>query len=58
MKLSKALCLLFKNKKGVQIFEKRKSYEPGYEFEITHVYAKTKRHPKMPDDYVVVIIPK
>ncbi|MGQ2227012.1 hypothetical protein ACT5YR_07125 [Fructobacillus fructosus] len=58
MQLSKVLYLLFKNKKGVQVFEKRKSYESGYDFEITNVYAKTKRHPKMPDDYVVVIIPK
>lgn len=58
MKLSKVLCLLFKHQKGVQVFEKRKKYKPGYDLEITHVYAKTKRHPKMPDDYVVVVIPK
>ncbi|CAK1227111.1 hypothetical protein [Fructobacillus cardui] len=58
MQLSKVLYLLFKYQKNVQVFEKRKKYMPGYDIDITHVYAETKRHPKMPDDYVVVIIPK
>jgi hypothetical protein len=58
MKISRALYFLFKKQKEVMVFEKRDQYRHGYDIEITKTYAKEKRHPKMPNDYVVLVIPK
>lgn len=47
-------------KEGVQIFEQRKQYTSGYDIEITKRFEsdQEKRHPKMPDEYVAIIVPK
>ncbi|MFL1695417.1 hypothetical protein ACJQWY_01190 [Weissella kandleri] len=47
-------------KEGVQMFEQRKQYTSGYDIEITKRFenGQEKRHPKMPDEFVAIIVPK
>lgn len=60
MSVKKLLLWALTHTSDVRIIEKRKPYESGTDITLTSAYEsdKEKRHHKMPEDYVLLVIPR